>query len=77
MIEHRGITCMACINLDLKANPDQARMGWGTCTVSPPVTFVRMQQSRNCKDYETADPEVVELRDTWAASNIKLPAWQR
>lgn len=77
MIEHRGITCLECTSLDLKAHPEQSKSGWGVCTASIPVTFSRVQMRRNCATYEAADPDVVEKRDTWAASNIKLPAWQR
>lgn len=77
MFEHRGITCLDCQHLDLKTHPEQSKTGWGVCQASIPVTFARVQMKRNCVPYESADPALVEKRETWAASNIKLPAWQR
>lgn len=76
MIEHRGITCLACIHMSLQKYPEHAKTGYATCSQAGD-TFVRVQMVRNCIPYEAADPDVVEKRETWAASNIKMPAWQR
>lgn len=76
MIEHRGITCLACVRCDLQQFPEQAKCGYGRCGVHEVVVFVRMAMSRNCLEYEEAPAEQVRARQEWAAKN-QVPMWQR
>jgi len=76
MIEHRGITCLACKHADLQKYPDHAKTGYARCQVHEVAVFTRFSMSRNCKSYEAADEDQVKAREQWA-SKIKLPAWQR
>lgn len=68
MIEARGIRCLECSGLDLQAKPEAAKTGFGQCLRWNPVHFVSFQMSRNCIEFDQAPADVVEARDTWAAS---------
>lgn len=73
-IESRGVRCLECSSLDLQANAEAAKNGFGQCRAGfgPWVTFAN---ARNCRRFEPAPAEQVAARDAWAD---KVPMfWQR
>lgn len=74
-IEARGIRCLDCHSIDLKTRPEISKGGFGQCTAWNPVRFVSFSMSRNCAEFTAAPADLVEARDTWAASQPMF--WQR
>lgn len=73
-LEARGVRCLECTGLDLKAHPAVAKEGAGRCQYAQPVVFVRYEMSRNCLPFDPAASQVVVARESWAEL---LPRWWR
>lgn len=73
--ESRGVRCLECLGLDLKAHPDIAKTGFGWCTRKPVEQFVSFAMSRNCLEFDRAPDDVVGPRDAWAAKGRMF--WQK
>lgn len=76
MTETRGITCLQCQLLDLRTNPEAAKMSYGICKLDMKGVFVRFEMTRDCIPFQAADEDTVKAREAWAAKN-PLPMWQR
>lgn len=73
--EARGVTCLACANLDLKTHQEASKRGFGWCAVKPVPQFVSFAMSRNCLEFDRAPDEVVGPREKWA-DKIRM-FWQK
>lgn len=56
--------CIDCAHLDLKAVPEMARQGFGTCDRKRHL-FLGIKRAPGCEQFKQADAAVVARRVEW------------
>jgi hypothetical protein len=71
-LEARGVRCLECTGMEVKAAPGLAKTDTRRCLRIEPARFVSIEMSRNCWEFDPVPPDVVAARDAWVA---RLPPW--
>ena len=59
-------TCLECRHLDLKANPEHAKVGLGRCAFEREAgTFQIIDRKRECEKFKRADDGIGREREEW------------
>ncbi len=59
------MTCLTCQHIGLKAFPAMSKLGFGRCVHDSVGVFKSL--SSTCDKHAAADPQIVALREAWAA----------